>query len=97
MSNNITKNDIAKTLFYETGYPTSILERFVDDLFKQIIVHSKIDKSTKLSNFGSFHVKEKKQRIGRNLNTLEEVIIPARRVISFQSSDQLKKAINDKI
>lgn len=97
MDNNITKNLIAKTLFYETGIPISILENFLDNLFKQIIINTKNDGLTKISNFGSFYIKNKKPRVGRNLNTLEEVVISARNVISFQPSEYLKQAINDKI
>lgn len=97
MDYNITKNLIAKSLFYETGLPIAMLEKFLDSLFDQIIQNTKKDGVVKITNFGSFYVRVKKPRIGRNLNTHENVVIPARKVISFQLSNYLKQVINDKI
>ena len=48
----------------------------------------------KLTSFGTFSVKHKKERIGRNPKTKEEAIIDARRVISFRASKELKRRVN---
>lgn len=92
---SITKNMLAKTILYETGIPVSIAEDIVDDIFNNIIEHATKDNSVKIANFGSFNIKEKKSRMGRNLNTHEDVIIQPRKVVGFQASGKLKQAINE--
>lgn len=92
---SVSKNTIAKRIFYETGIPVSIAEDIVDSLFNNIIEHATSDGSVKIAKFGSFSVKNKKPRMGRNLNTKEDVVITARKVVSFQASDKLKQAINE--
>jgi len=49
----------------------------------------------KISGFGNFVVKEKKSRRGRNPQTGDEISISARRVLTFKSSQVLRKALND--
>ncbi len=93
--NNVTKSTIAKSIFYETGIPVSIAEDIVDSLFNSLIEHAVSDESVKIAKFGSFSVKKKNSRMGRNLNTKEDVVIAARKVISFQASNKLKQAINE--
>lgn len=92
---SVTKNTLAKTILYETGIPVSIAEDIVDSIFDNIIKHSANDGSVKIANFGSFTVKNKKSRMGRNLNTQEDVMIKPRKVVGFQSSGKLKKAVNE--
>ncbi|MCT4635744.1 MAG: HU family DNA-binding protein [Rickettsiales bacterium] len=92
---SITKNTLAKTILYETGIPVSIAEDIVDDIFTSIIDGSAKDDSVKIANFGSFSVKNKKSRMGRNLNTHEDVMIKPRKVVGFQASAKLKQAINE--
>ncbi len=92
---SVTKNTIAKKIFYETGIPVVIAEEIVDSIFENIIKHATSDGSVKIPNFGSFYVKQKKTRIGRNLNTKEDVTIPSRKVVSFQASAKLRQAINE--
>jgi len=68
----------------------------VDQIFEEMILELIDGKSVKLSSFGSFMVRDKKQRIGRNPKTKEEAIIDARRVVVFRASKELKnKVIND--
>jgi integration host factor subunit alpha len=95
MSKSVSKNFLAEKIFYEMGIPVSIAEEIVDTLFKTIVQSAKTDGEVKISNFGSFYTKDKKARIGRNLNTGEEVSVTARKVVSFQASANLKKAINE--
>lgn len=92
---SITKNTLAKTILYETGIPVSIAEDIVDNIFDSIINYAANDGSVKIANFGSFTVKKKKSRMGRNLNTQEDVMIKPRKVVGFQASGKLKQAINE--
>lgn len=91
---NITKSSLAKNIFYEIGIPTSVALDIVDSVFDIMLEKIVADGAVKIPKFGSFNVKAKASRIGRNLNTGEKVTISPRKVVSFSSSDQLKKAIN---
>ena len=93
--NTITKNSIAKNIFYEMGIPTSMALSIVNSAFNLIIENIVEEKQMKIPKFGSFKVKKKSSRVGRNLNTGKDVTIEPRFVVSFIASDQLKKAIND--
>ncbi len=95
MKNTITKSSLAKAIFYEIGIPVNMAQDILDSLFEHIIKYATDDGSVKIAKFGSFHVKEKQQRVGRDLNTLKEVIISARKVVSFQPSNQLKQSVNE--
>ena len=95
MDKTITKNTLAKAIFYEMGIPVSIAQDIVDSVFDNISKHTAQDGTVKIPNFGSFYVKEKQKRIGRDLNTLKEVLIDARKVVSFYPSNQLKRLVND--
>ena len=95
MKDTITKNTIANNIFYETGIPATMAQEIVDNLFTTIINAAATDGVVKIPKFGSFYVKQKSQRIGRDLNTNEDKIITARKVVSFQPSNQLKQAVND--
>jgi integration host factor subunit alpha len=90
----ITKNSIAKNIFYEIGIPTSMATNIVNSVFNIMIDKIIEDKIVKIPKFGSFKVKEKSSRLGRNLNTGENVVIKPRTVVSFLTSEQLKKEIN---
>ncbi len=92
---SITKNTLARTILYETGIPVSIAENIIDSIFDTLITRTVTDGAIKISKFGSFIVKNKKARIGRNLNTQENVAIKARKVVSFQTSSKLRQAINE--
>lgn len=92
---SVTKNTLAKTILYETGIPVTIAEDILDSIFDALITSAAIDGSVKIAKFGSFVVKNKKARIGRNLNTQENVAIKARKVVSFQVSSKLRQAINE--
>ena len=76
------------------GISKKVIEVMIDDFFDIVInnlIHNKI---VKISNFGTFYLKNKKQRIGRNPKTKVEAIINKRNVITFKSSKELKKYIN---
>ena len=95
MRETITKNTLAKKIFCDIGIPVTMAQDILDDIFKTIIQFTAQDGSTKISNFGSFYVKNKNPRLSRNLNTNESVMIDARKVVSFHPSNQLKQIINE--
>lgn len=92
---SVTKNSIAKEIFYQVGIPVSIAEEIVDKIFELIMAHVKKDKSVKIARFGSFYLRTKKSRAGQNLNTKQKVVISARNVVSFQVSKKLKDIVDE--
>ena len=95
MKKTTTKNTIAKDIFYHIGVPVAIAEKVVDSFFDTIIEECQKDEVVKIANFASFKINNKKARLGRNLNNLESVMIPSRKVISFVPSDNLKREVNE--
>lgn len=93
---SITKQTLAKDIFYEVGIPSSIAAKIIDSIFAELIEGMVSNGVAKIHNFGSFAMHAKKPRLGRNLNTGEAVEIKARNVVSFNSSIKLKQVINVK-
>jgi len=92
---NLTKKDIVNSIYMQIGYSKKVSETLLEEFFN-ILLNSLIHKKTvKISKFGTFFLKEKKQRIGRNPKTKKEAVITARNVISFKASKELKKFINE--
>ena len=92
---NLTKKDIVNSIYMQIGYSKKVSETLLEEFFN-ILLNSLIQKKiVKISKFGTFYLKEKKQRIGRNPKTKKEAIISARNVISFKPSKEFKKFVND--
>ena len=72
-----------------------IAENLLDDFFDIIFQSLKKNEKVKIANFGTFEVRLKKSRIGRNPKTKENKIVSARKVILFKASKELKKKINE--
>ena len=89
---SLTKQDIANALVKKTELTQTQALVLTNQFFDQIIETLKNGEEVKLSSFGNFVVKEKSQRPGRNPKTGEEVIISARKVVTFKSGPKLKKA-----
>ena len=85
----IKKIDLIKDLSERTGFPNSYSKKLIDDLFLIITENIKSGKFS-LKNIGTFLIKEKKERIGRNPKTGTEYKISARNSISFICSKNLK-------
>ena len=94
MRNNLTKKDIVKSVYMQIGFPKKVIDEIINDLIELIISGIKRDKKLKISNFGTFTLREKKSRIGRNPKTKEEFTISARKVIKFKTSNFLINKIN---
>ncbi|MEK6733953.1 MAG: HU family DNA-binding protein [Pseudomonadota bacterium] len=96
MSETITKNILAKEIHYETGLPITLAEEILDKMFEAFINSASKDGNIKIPKFGSFCVREKKERVGRNINTNTSVKVSARKVVSFYPSAELKRMVNEK-
>ena len=95
MTNTLTRADLVELIYSEVGISKTEASEIVDQFFEEIITDLVDGNSVKLTSFGTFSVRHKKERIGRNPKTKEEAIIDARRVISFRASKELKKRINN--
>jgi integration host factor subunit alpha len=93
---NLTKKDLVNLVYMQIGFSKSISENLIDEFFSIIVSNLKKEKKVKISNFGTFSIRQKKLRIGRNPKTKEEKMISARNVVSFKPSKEFKKLLNNK-
>ena len=84
---NISRDDIADTINKEFGFSRKDCLEIVNDIIDIIIDGLIKNKSVKIHNFGTFKLKRKSSRIGRNPKTKEEVMISERNVVKFKPSD----------
>ena len=91
---NLTKKDIINSLYLQIGYPKKVTENVLEDLFNIIFDELKKNGKVKITNFGTFTVRKKNSRIGRNPKTKEIKTISERNVILFKPSSEFKKKIN---
>ena len=89
---SLTKQDIANTLVKKTDLTQTQALVLTNHFFEQIIETLSKGENVKLSSFGIFVVRKKPQRPGRNPKTGEEVIINARKVVTFKAGPKLKSA-----
>ena len=96
MSENetVTRAYLAEALYKKFGYSRTESADLVDAVIEEVIVGMEEDNEVKISSFGTFKVKNKSERIGRNPKTKKEVPVTARKVASFYVSNVLKKKIN---
>ena len=91
---NLTKKDIINSVYMQIGFSKRISENLLEDIMSTIIENLKINKKIKISKFGTFTVRSKKSRVGRNPLTKEKKIISERNVILFKPSKEFKDHIN---
>ena len=91
---NLTKKDLVNAVYMQLGFSKQISEILIDDFFSTIILNVKSSNKLKLSKFGTFFVRKKSQRIGRNPKTKETKIISERNVVLFKPSKEFKDFIN---
>ncbi len=94
---NLTKKDLTNSVYMQIGFSKNISETLIDEFFSLILTNLKKEKIMKLSNFGTFILRTKNSRIGRNPKTKEKKEISKRNVILFKPSKEFKKFINLKI
>jgi len=91
---NLTKKDIVNSIYMQIGFSKKISEVLLEDIFNIIFQNIISKKKVKIAKFGTFIIRKKKERIGRNPKTKEEKIISERNVILFKPSKELKEYIN---
>ena len=79
----------------QIGFSKKISENLLEDVFQILLKNIIIEKRVKIAKFGTFILRKKNQRVGRNPKTKEEKIISERNVISFKPSKELKQLINN--
>jgi integration host factor subunit alpha len=93
---NLTKKDLINTVYMQIGFSKNISENLINDFLITIIENLKIEKKLKLSKFGTFSIRTKKSRIGRNPKTKEQKTISNRDVVLFKASKEFKDLVNSK-
>ncbi|MCY3566724.1 MAG: integration host factor subunit alpha, partial [Gammaproteobacteria bacterium] len=88
-----TKADLAEHLFEELGLNKREAKEIVELFFEEIRLSLENNQPVKLSGFGNFELRNKKQRPGRNPKTGEEIPIEARRVVTFRPGQKLKSNV----
>ena len=94
MRTNLTKKDITNSIYMQIGFSKKISEMLIDDILQIILQNIIKQKKVKISKFGTFSLRKKKQRIGRNPKTNETKIISERNVILFKASKDFRNYIN---
>jgi integration host factor subunit alpha len=92
--NTVTRAQLAEAVYQEVGLSRSESADLVDAILEEIAQALLVNGAVKISSFGTFAVREKGERIGRNPKTGEEVPILPRRVLVFRASQVLKDRIN---
>jgi len=89
----LTKAHLVEKLLEELGMNKRDAKVLVDQFFEEIKAELEAGKAVKLSGFGNFDLRDKKQRPGRNPKTGEEIPITARRVVTFKPGQKLKAKV----
>jgi len=93
---NLTKKDLVNLVYMQLGFSKQISENLIEDFLATIVANIKSEKKLKLSKFGTFSIRQKKTRIGRNPKTKETKVISSREVVLFKPSKEFKEFINMK-
>ena len=96
MDKATTRSTLSEAVFKNVGLSRNESANLVDSVFSEILTSLIKGDDVKISSFGTFIVREKKERIGRNPKTGEEVPITARSVVTFRASNVLKSKVNAK-
>lgn len=91
---NLTKKDLVNIVYMQIGFSKQISENLIDEFFSIIIKNLIKNKNVKISKFGTFSIRSKKSRIGRNPKTKEEKTISSRDVVLFKPSKEFKESLN---
>ena len=91
---NLTKKEILNSLYMQIGLSKRILDTIFEDILNIITENLKKNKKVKIANFGTFEIRYKKKRVGRNPKTKEKKIISERNVVLFKPSKDFRKFIN---
>ena len=92
---NLTKKDLVNMIYMQVGFSKQITENLVEEFFSIIVSNLCKKKTVKISKFGTFLIRSKSSRIGRNPKTKEEKEISKREVVLFKPSKEFKKLLNN--
>ena len=92
---NLTKKEIINSIYMQLGYSKNLIENILEDIFEILLISLKEKGKVKISNFGTFILRFKKSRVGRNPKTKKQALISERNVILFKPSKFLKNKINN--
>jgi len=92
---NLTRKDITNRLHSRLGISRNLLRNILDDFFESLVAELITKKKIKISSFGTFEVKNKKERIGRNPKNKIQFNISSRKIVKFKPSDIIKKKLNN--
>ena len=93
----LTRADLAEAVFKKVGLPRNESAEIVELVLREIVSSLESGDQVKLSSFGSFGIREKGERVGRNPKTGQEVPITPRRVLVFRASNIMKQRINESL
>ena len=91
---NLTKKDLVNLVYMQLGFSKQISENLIEDFLSTIVSNIQKEKKLKLSKFGTFSIRQKKSRIGRNPKTKETKMISSRDVVLFKPSKDFKDFVN---
>ena len=91
---NLTKKDLVNLVYMQLGFSKQISENLIEDFLSTIVSNIKHEKKLKLSKFGTFSIRQKKSRIGRNPKTKKEAMISERNIVLFKPSKEFKAFVN---
>ncbi len=91
---NLTKKEIINSIYMQIGFSKKISENLLEDFLSILLEEIVKNKKVKIPKFGTFTLRYKPSRVGRNPKTLEKKIISERNVILFKPSKELKKIMN---
>ncbi len=92
----MTKSDMVEKIYEKIGFSKKESAELVEMVFDIIKTTLETGEKIKIAGFGNFVVKEKADRRGRNPQTGEEIVISARKILTFKPSQVLKASINSK-
>tara|TARA_Y100000591_G_scaffold312992_1_gene318027 strand:+ start:309 stop:602 length:294 start_codon:yes stop_codon:yes gene_type:complete len=95
MRQNLTKKEIINSIYMQLGFSKKLIENILEDMFEILLDSLKNKGKVKISNFGTFVLRHKKSRVGRNPKTKKEALISERNVVLFKPSRFLKNKINN--
>ena len=92
---NLTKKELVNLVYMQIGFSKQISENLIEEFLSLIISNLKKEKKIKISKFGTFSLRSKKSRIGRNPKTKEKKVISERNVVLFKPSKEFKIFVNE--
>ena len=92
-----TRADLTDAVAQTVGLPRTEAGQLVESVLDSVTQSLERGETVKLSSFGTFQTRDKRERIGRNPKTGEEVPITSRRVLTFRPSHVLRDRINERL